>query len=145
MNHPVIAQALATELVRDRHDRATADRRARGIRRARPVRESHHIVIREARPADAGALTRLVQLDDAQTSDGRMIVAIVDGKMVAAAGFNGLVIADPFTPTEAIVKLLEMRTRQVKEAEARARRTPRHEWSEPCWPDCPADPSGAVA
>jgi hypothetical protein len=142
VNHPIIAQALATELVRDRLDRAAADRLARGIRRARPVRESHDIVIREARPADAGALARLAGLDDAQTPDGRMIVAIVDGQMVAAAGSGGLVIADPFMPTEAIEMLLEVRARRVKEARSR---TPRHERSEPCWPDCPADPSGAVA
>jgi hypothetical protein len=145
MNHPHIAQALATELVRDRIDRATAARLARSIRRAHPVRESHGIVIREARPADADALARLALLDDAQTPDGRMIVAIVDGQMIAAAGSDGLVIADPFMPTEAIAMLLEVRARQVQEVEARARRTPRHERSEPCWPDRPADPSGAVA
>ena len=145
MNHPIIAQALATELVRDRVDRATAQRRARDIRRARSPRESHDIVIREARPADAGALARLTQLDGAQAPDGRMIVAIVDGQMVAVAGFDGLVIADPFMPAEAVLMLLEARARQVKEADARSRRTPRRERSEPCWPECPADPSGAVA
>ena len=145
VNHPIIAQSLATELVRDRVDRAAAERLARDIRRARSLRGSHDIVVREARPADAGALARLARLDDAQTPDGRMIVAIVDGQMVAVAGFDGLVIADPFMPTEAIVMLLEARARQIKEADARFRRTPRQERSEPCWSECPADPSGAVA
>ncbi len=145
MNHPIIAQSLATELVRDRVDRATAERLAGDIRRARSPRGSHDIVVREARPADASALARLTQLGDAQTPDGRMIVAVVDGQMVAVAGFDGLVIADPFIPTEAIVMLLEARARRVKEADARSRRVPRNGRSEPCWPECPADPSGAVA
>lgn len=145
MNHPVIAQALATELIRERLNRASAERLAGSIRRARPADESHDIVIREARPADTGALARLARLDDAQTPDGRMVVALVNGKMVAAAGFDGLVIVDPFMLTDAIVMLLEMRARQVKDAESRSRRAARQEWSEPSWPECPAGPSGAVA
>lgn len=145
MNHPIIAQALANDRIRERLHRARAERLAGSIRRVRPAQEPQDIVIREARPADARALARLAQLDDARTPDGRTIVAIVDGQMVAAAGFDGLVIADPFMPTEAVVTLLEMRARQVKDTETRARRARRHEWSEPSWSDCPADPTGAAA
>jgi hypothetical protein len=145
VNHPIIAQALATELVRDRVDRATAQRLAGDIRRTRSLRDAHDIVIREARPADAVALARLVQFGDAQTPDGRMIVAIVNGQIVAvAAGPDGLVIADPFLPTEAIVMLLEAQARQVTAGDARSLRAPRRERSESRLERRP-DPTGAVA
>jgi hypothetical protein len=53
VNHPIVAQALATDRIRDRIDRATAHRMARGIRRGRSATA---IASSEARPSGAPSL-----------------------------------------------------------------------------------------
>lgn len=55
MNHPIVARALATDRIRDRIDRATAHRMARGIRRERPATATER-AIREACPPGARPL-----------------------------------------------------------------------------------------
>lgn len=70
------------------------------------------IVIRPARPEDEGALLRLAALDSAAALDGEILVADVDGAIVAALGLEqDRAIADPFRPTADLVELLRTRAR----------------------------------
>jgi hypothetical protein len=71
--------------------------------------------IREARPADADALSRLAELDSARVPAGRVLVGEVDGELVAAVPIaGGPAIADPFRPTSALVSLLGLRAAQLR-------------------------------
>jgi len=70
------------------------------------------IVIRPARPEDEGALLRLAALDSAAALQGEVLVADVEGTIVAALGLQqDRAIADPFRPTADLVELLRTRAR----------------------------------
>ena len=61
-------------------------------------------------PADAAVLSRLAQLDGAPRPAGAVLVAELDGEIVAAVPFDGgRAIADPFRPTAELVELLRAR------------------------------------
>ena len=68
-----------------------------------------HITIREATPADAGALARLAELDSAQVPAQPLLVAYSgDDLMAAASRFDGAAIANPFRPTAELVAMLRI-------------------------------------
>jgi hypothetical protein len=76
--------------------------------------------MREARPADDDALSRLAELDSARVPAGRLLVGELDGELVAAVPIaGGPVIADPFRPTAALVSLLGLRAAQLRGLEDR--------------------------
>ncbi|MEA2295380.1 MAG: hypothetical protein QOE86_3019 [Solirubrobacteraceae bacterium] len=79
------------------------------------------ITIRSARDADADALVRLAALDSSRVPGGDLLVAEVDGELVAAASDAG-VIADPFRPTADVVQLLRLRGTVVRAPRGTARR-----------------------
>ena len=80
--------------------------------------DSGRLTIRRAGAADMGALALLASLDSASAPSGPALVAERDGRMVAALPFEGgRAIADPFEPTAEIISLLELRARQLREAE----------------------------
>ena len=65
------------------------------------------VTIRTARAADADALRLLAELDGGPVPGGRVLVAEVDGELVAAMPVaGGPAIADPFLSTSALVSLL---------------------------------------
>ena len=67
------------------------------------------IVIRPALPSDRRALTRLAELDSAPLLLGPVLVAEIDGSIVAARGVrSGAEIADPFVHTADVLRLLEL-------------------------------------
>ena len=67
------------------------------------------IAIRPALPSDRRALTRLAELDSAPLLLGPVLLAEVCGRVVAARGLrSGAQIADPFTHTADILRLLEL-------------------------------------
>ena len=67
-------------------------------------------MIRFAEEGDAVALDRLAQLEGRRLAAGRMLVAEVDGDVLAALPLaGGPAIADPFRPTAALVEMLRMR------------------------------------
>jgi hypothetical protein len=69
--------------------------------------------IRTATNADTNALDRLAQLDSSQVPAGELLVAEIDGNLVAALSTtDGSVIADPFTYTNESVALLRRRAEQ---------------------------------
>ncbi len=70
------------------------------------------IAIRPALPSDRRALNRLAELDSAPALLGPVLVAEVNGRIVAAHGVrSGAQIADPFVPTADLLKLLELHAR----------------------------------
>jgi hypothetical protein len=109
LNSFVVAAQLA--------DRRAAAADARAARAAAPVAPQalaprEPLVLRRSASWDAGALTRLAQLDSAPEPTGAMLVAELGGEIVAAVPFDdGRAIADPFRPTAAIVELLHARAR----------------------------------
>jgi hypothetical protein len=63
--------------------------------------------VRFAHPDEARALRRLAQLDDAPELVGEILVATIDGDVVAALSLDdGRVIANPFVFTSSAVELL---------------------------------------
>jgi len=98
------------------------DRRLREIwtRPEGAARAVQGVTIRPARPDDARSLRRLAALDSAEVPPGGLLVAEVSGELWAAVNVSGgHAIADPFRPTAALVRLLEVRAGQLGEDEVR--------------------------
>jgi hypothetical protein len=84
---------------------------------------SERIVLRRAGPQDAEAVARLAELDSAKGPTGSVLVAEVDGRVIAALTIDGeQAIADPFEWTADLVELLRGRARQLRGEQVR---TPR--------------------
>ena len=106
---------------------ATLRRSARPRRRTEPVRvESPDIELRLCKPADDPAIDRLAALSEVPVPYGRLVVALLDGKLVAALPLNGdPVLRDPFVKTAELVRLLEVRAEQLREPAPRQALVPR--------------------
>jgi hypothetical protein len=73
------------------------------------------VAIREASLADSRAIDALATLDSSRRPHGRLLVAEVDGDIVAALPIQGgRAIADPFRHTSEAVALLEARAAQLR-------------------------------
>jgi hypothetical protein len=73
----------------------------------------HNIAIRLASEADNANLLQLAALDSAPPPHGPVLVADLDGEIVAAHQLDrARSIADPFRPTADLRALLELRARQ---------------------------------
>jgi hypothetical protein len=76
---------------------------------------SSPVVIRFAGAADEAALDRLARLDSTVVPAGVLLVAEVDGALVAARAVDGDEhIADPFQPTTGILALLDLQARRLR-------------------------------
>ena len=83
-----------------------------------------NVAIREAAAADRAAIDALADLDSRDRPRGNVLVAEVDGSIVAALSLDGgRVVADPFRHTVELVALLEARATQLRRR--RRRRAPR--------------------
>lgn len=102
MYHPTTGQALAVERIRSLVAHADHFRAVREASHAVPA-QPRHVTYRPAVPRDAQALARLAVLDDSTVPAGDVLVAEVAGIVVAALGSYGHAVADPFTPTAALV------------------------------------------
>jgi hypothetical protein len=92
--------------------RRTAQRRPEW--RERPAAEVPAIEIRLAAAPDAGAVRRLAILDEQPALEGRALVALLDGAVVAALSLHdGRVVADPFVLTRSVVGLLRQRAQDL--------------------------------
>ena len=81
---------------------------------------------RQARAADHAAIDRLAALSEVPVPYGRLVVALLDGKLVAALPLNGdPVLRDPFVKTAELVHLLEVRAEQLLEHAPRVALVPR--------------------
>jgi len=77
------------------------------------------ITIRHAAADDMKSLERLAALDSRRVPSGELLVAEVDGRLLAATSIDtGAVIADPFEHTAAIVELLQIQARAARPAAA---------------------------
>jgi len=102
-------------------------RSARPRKRTEPARvESPDIELRMCKPADDPEIDRLAALSEVPVPYGRLVVALLDGKLVAALPLNGdPAIRDPFVKTAQLVHLLEVRAEQLREPARRQALVPR--------------------
>jgi hypothetical protein len=79
-----------------------------------------NLTLRHATAADDTALARLAALDSSRVPSGELLVAELDGVLVAALSIDtGAVIADPFEHTAAVVDALRLRARGSERPAAR--------------------------
>ncbi len=75
------------------------------------------IVIRPAECADRDAIARLARLTDRRVPATELLVAEVDGSVLAAAPVEGgAPLTDPFLVTVDVTELLALRTAQLRAA-----------------------------
>jgi len=75
---------------------------------------SSDVSIREAEAGDMPALMQLAELDSRPLPSGRLVVAEVNGAILAALSeADGAVIADPFVYTAELQQLLKLRADQL--------------------------------
>lgn len=73
------------------------------------------VTIRRATPADRYAIRRIAERDSRRTPDGDLLVAEVDGVLVAAQPLDGGdAVADPFRRSAGLVRMLEIRAGQLR-------------------------------
>ena len=126
--HPELERQMAAERVKEL-------RRAGAVARLRAATpygaREQDVVIRSARPQDDLAIAALAVLDGAERPLGRVIVAEIDGEIVAALPLDGTgAFSDPFRRTSDLVALLEARAKQIAGERARSHR-PRLAWLSP--------------
>ena len=77
--------------------------------------ESLSVTIRPAREGDERALCRVAALDSAAVPTAPILLAEMNGAIVAAVGIaSGEIIADPFVPTTEALELLTTRARRLQ-------------------------------
>lgn len=83
------------------------------------------ITIRSAGAHDTAALDRLAALDETTRIARPALIAEHDGRAVAALSLaDGMVAADPFVRTAAVVELLELRAERLTRPASSRRRLP---------------------
>jgi hypothetical protein len=89
--------------------------RGRVARRARRISSPEApVALRPVRNDERGAVERLATLDARPAPSGEVLLALVDGRPVAALSVDdGSVVADPFTPSAGAVALLQTRAQAV--------------------------------
>lgn len=76
--------------------------------------EPKNLSLRVAGADDFDLIAELAELDEAPPLEGDAILALIDGRAVAAASlFDGRVVADPFVPTAQAITLLALRAKQL--------------------------------
>jgi hypothetical protein len=121
--HPEVRQFLA-------HEHAAGLAVATWKRRSRQGIDAPAVALRLNSVHDDPALERLAQLEGRPVPPGRLVVAEVDGVVVAAHPLaGGVPLADPFHPTAQILPLLRLRAEQVAPPAQRRRPSLRGHWS----------------
>jgi hypothetical protein len=73
------------------------------------------LTIRHANASDEADLTRLATLDSSRLPSGELLVAELDGRLVAALSIDtGAAVADPFEHTAAIVASMRAQVRETR-------------------------------
>src|SRR3954462_6418904 len=82
---------------------------------------ANDVTIRWALPTDLASLERVAALDSKKLPAGPLLVALVDGEIRAALStVDGQQIADPFSPTSALVRVLATGGAQLRERQPQA-------------------------
>ncbi len=88
----------------------------------RPMTSTAILAIRPAAQDDAAELDRLAALDSTDVPTGQLLLAVVDGRILAALSVaTGASFADPFAPTADLVDLLRRRAAGLQTPARRAR------------------------
>ena len=115
MFSPYLTMALALAKAND--PRRVADARRRMQHRGQPGRSDasdRSVTLRFGSPADNGALARLAAVDSAKPLALPVLLAEVNGRVVAALALSdGTSIANPFSPTADLIDLLRTRATQL--------------------------------
>ena len=86
----------------------------------RPV-DDIDVELRLCKADDDFALERLAELSETRVPYGRLVVAYVDGRLVAAMPLaGGCALRDPFVRTAHLVRLLELRAEQLRQPAPRS-------------------------
>ena len=106
---------------------AEIERKAEAARIVSDVPEEHDeapvLALRLAGPDEDGELGRLAELDSQRPLTGDVLVALLDGRLVAAMSLeDGRVVADPLVRTLEERALLRTRAHQLKRGPRRPRR-----------------------
>jgi hypothetical protein len=108
--------------------------RIASLRRSARARKRHEEVLvdgpdvelRLCKPADDPAIDRLAALSERPVPVGRLVVAVLEGELVAALPLGGgEVLRDPFVKTGHLVHLLEVRAAQLRQPAPRRALVPR--------------------
>jgi hypothetical protein len=123
MIHPEFTKILANDhLERLRRDARTV----RGFRE-RPVADTRDVELRLCRIADDPQLERLAALAERPLPNGRLVVGVSGGQIVAALPLaGGPALRDPFARTAHLMPLLELRASQLRDPEPRRGLIPRY-------------------
>ena len=99
---------MQIQIVRDRTTERLRDAaRRRDLRPTAPGGHDAAVCIRLAGEADAAALRRLGELEGRAPPKGETLVAVVDGRVLAAMELTSAeTFADPFRPTAGLVEQL---------------------------------------
>jgi hypothetical protein len=65
-----------------------------------------NITIKLSTEADRERIRRLAELDSKRAPEGDVLLAEVGGRLLAAVGVDGTVVADPFERTAGVVRVL---------------------------------------
>jgi hypothetical protein len=94
-----------------------------------PLRAHSLVSLRLDQGDDGWRLRELALLEGRRLSEGRYVVADVDGSILAAVPLSrGAALADPFVSTAHLIPLLELRAARIRDVELgllRGRRLPR--------------------
>jgi hypothetical protein len=123
MFHPDFTKMM----VRDHLEQLRRDARVVRGRASTPAVDTNDVELRLCRVSDDRDLDRLAELDGRPVPYGRMVVAAVGGRVVAALPLaGGQALRDPFARTAHLLPLLELRAAQLREPEPRRRLIPRY-------------------
>ncbi len=122
-----VAEAKVDDLRRAAADRHRLQRRAQP---GRPDAADRSVMLRFGTPADRSSLARLAALDSAKPPAQPVLLAEVDGRLVAALALaDDTVVADPFHHTADLIELLRARAGQLHGKTPSRRRARARRWS----------------
>jgi hypothetical protein len=117
MTHPEIQKLM----VADRIETLRRDARPRPRHTPAVAEDTTRIELRMCRVSDRNALADLAALSERALPTGSFVVALVDGRLVAAQPVEGgCLLADPFVKTTHLRRLLELRATQIRQPRSRA-------------------------
>jgi hypothetical protein len=116
---PALTTEMARVIVEERIEAAERYRLAKEARRAAAgSRDAYDcVIVRLAGETDSGALRRLAERDGRSAPRGPLLVAEVDGRLLAARSLaDGKAIADPFVHSAHLAELLALRSAHLRGA-----------------------------
>jgi hypothetical protein len=115
-----ISTLMAREHVADLQHEAERWRTSRAVQPSSAESATPVYALRLAHPDEADAVRQLAELDDAPVLEGQVLLALLDGKAIAALSLrDGRIVATPFVPTSQAVALLHLRAKQLLGADQR--------------------------